>query len=77
MPTESIRLDIVDLDDGYKAYYVDGLYHHESGEHDIREIIDLVNGKYVESITYRFLDNRGDDEHLPIELPTSYEDIAW
>ena len=71
---DSIRLDIVDLDDGYKAYYVNGAYHHESGEHDIEEIILLVNKRYVESITYRVADRYANGER---ELPQRYEDIDW
>ena len=71
---ESICLDIVDLDDGYKAYYVDGVLLRESGEHDIREIIDIVNGKHVTSMTYRFADKYANGEDL---LPRRYEDIVW
>ena len=70
----SIRLDIIDLDDGYKAYYVDGVLLRESGEHAIREIIDIVNGKHVASMTYRFADKYANGEDL---LPQRYEDIVW
>lgn len=68
-----MKLDIVDLDDGYYAYYVDGILLRESGEHDIREIIDIVNGKFVKSMTYRCL-AIGDDWN---GAPKRYDDIEW
>lgn len=71
---ETVRLDIVDMDDGYTAYYVNGRLLRESGEHDIREIIDIVKGKYVESMTYQFRDYCGEDQ---LDLPEKYEDIKW
>jgi hypothetical protein len=71
---ESIRLDIVDLDDGYHAFYVDGLFVRESGEHLICEVIELVDGKHVASITYRCADKYANGED---ELPEKYEDIQW
>lgn len=70
---EQIRLDIVDLDDGYHAFYVDGTFLRESGEHLIREVIDLINGKLVTAITYRCLDDYDCNE----TLPEKYEDIVW
>ena len=71
---EAIRLDIVDLDDGYHAYYVDGRFLKETGEHMITEVIDLINGKWVQSITYRFADMYANGER---DLPERYEDIDW
>ena len=71
---ESIRLDIVSLDDGYYAYYVDGKYEEESGEHMISEVIRRIEGKFVSRITHRFADNYADGER---GLPKRYEDIEW
>lgn len=71
---ESICLDIVDLDDGYAAYYVDGKYDDETCQHMIDEVIRRVEGKFVSRITYHFADKYANGER---ELPEKYEDIEW
>ena len=80
MATE-IRLNIVNLDDGYNGFYVNGelLDGRETCENPRQLIADLVRGKTVTEYTDRFLGWYGRQalEHLHSYevLPLRYEDI--
>ncbi len=77
--TEPIRLDIVDLDDGYFSFYVDG---HLDGpdqhnEHLGDAIADYVRGKTVTHIKRHCLGSVGMDavgEECAL-IPERFEDI--
>lgn len=71
-----IKLDIVDLDDGYHAYYVNGLLRAEDQEDMTRHISDYITGFQVEYIRSHYFNNEAFDEYgLKEPLPNAFEDI--
>jgi hypothetical protein len=75
---ESIYLDIVDLDDGYHAYYVNGfLDRDDSSEHLGDAIATYVTGKYVAHCERRCLGGVGMDavNERGEAMPKRFKDI--
>jgi hypothetical protein len=79
---ESIYLDIIDLDDGYYSFYVNGfLDRDDSSEHLGDAIADYVRGKLVAGIERKCLGGVGQDalHEQGMGMPRRYKGIpaAW